>query len=70
MIKFLLNSDTGGSEEKLLVLPTWVEPVAPWNDEKKLQDSLGFWILSRRFRIPVTGFQVFVGGTRILGFKR
>ena len=67
MIKFLLISDTGGSEEKLRVLPTWVEPVASCNDER---DSLGFWILRRRFRIPVTGFQVFVSGTRILGFKR
>lgn len=41
-----------------------------YNSPRVRGDSLGFWILRRRFRIPVTGFQVFVSGTRILGFKR
>ena len=36
LIKFLLISDTGRSEEKLRVLPTSVEPVAPCNDEREI----------------------------------
>ena len=43
MIKFLLISDTGVSEEKLRVLPTRVEPVAPCNDEREIARQS--WIL-------------------------
>ena len=32
---------------------------------KGIQDSHGFWIPRRGFRIPVTGFQIFSIGTRI-----
>ena len=32
---------------------------------KGIQDTLGFWIPRRGFRIPFTGFQIFLGGTWI-----
>ena len=32
---------------------------------KGIQGTLGFWIPRRGFRIPFTGFQIFLGGTWI-----
>ena len=32
---------------------------------KGIQDTLGFWIPRRGFRIPITGFQIFFSGTWI-----
>ena len=41
---------------------SWANPFASC---KGIQDSHGFWIPRRVFRIPVTGFQIFSIGTRI-----
>lgn len=56
LIKFLLISDTGGSEEKLRVLPTWVEPVAPRNDEREIARQS--WIVDSTPYIPDSSYWI------------